>query len=67
MNTYFVQFTNFGYVSQESFPTMEKALEYAKSKCFDAAILHAPTGNPYKGSVIVATWGVFCGTKTYEV
>lgn len=63
---FYVFYTNFGYVAGESFDTMEDALNYAKSKGFDAAILRSE-GYPKHGADIVASWGIFSGTTRYEV
>lgn len=56
-NTFRVRFTNFDYFSQETFATLDAALVYAKSKCFDVGI--------YNGEKLVASWSYIGGFRSY--
>ena len=49
------------YASSESFPTVEAAVAYARSKCFEATILK---GGVQTGEV-VASWSPIGGFREY--
>jgi hypothetical protein len=54
-----VYWTNHGYFSQNEFATLDDAIDYGKSKCFDFQVT-APDG------VIAASWSVFGGLRLYH-
>ena len=67
MKHYFVYYTNFGYAAEPSFDTVEDALNYAKTKGFEATIfLTGDTDSRQHSCDIVASWGIFSGVKHYE-
>ena len=59
---FFVYWTNMGYASSESFATLEAAVAYARSKCFEATILK---GGVQTGD-IVASWSPIGGLREYR-
>jgi len=52
-----VFWTNFGYYSQEEFSTLDSALDYIKSKCFEGAV--------HQNGEVLAAWSVFGGTRHF--
>jgi hypothetical protein len=51
-----VFYTNFGYGPEQKFQTLEAALEYGKSKCFEFQVSD--------GNGMVASWSPIGGTRT---
>ena len=54
-----VFYTNFGYSAPQDFATVEDAIEYARSKGFEATI--------DDGNNLVASWSPIRGTRRYPV
>jgi hypothetical protein len=51
-----VHFTNFGYFAEATFETVDAALEYGRSKCFEFSVIDT------RGTV-VASWSPIGGTR----
>jgi hypothetical protein len=60
---YRVYFTNFGYYSQEKFNTLDSALEYGKSKCFEFQVTHE-LADGWECRRVVASWSPIGGLRT---
>ncbi len=49
--------TNMGYYSQEEFTTLDAAISYGKSKCFEFSV--------HQAGEVLAAWSVFGGTRHF--
>lgn len=49
---------NHGYYSQEEFTKLEAAVEYAKSKCFEAAF--------HQGNRVLGAWSPIGGFRSFK-
>jgi hypothetical protein len=56
---YRVYFSNFDYYAQDTFATVEAAIEYGKSKCFEFSV--SCTGHP-----LIYAWGPIKSGKWYD-
>ena len=59
-----VYFTNFHYYADQVFETLEAALEYGKSKCFEFSV--SEPGGDVGVRNIVATWSPVGGTRIWK-
>lgn len=56
-NTFRVFWTNHGYFSSEEFATIEAAMSYGKSKCFEFTV--------HFGDTVECSWGPISGFRTF--
>lgn len=62
-----IHFTNFGYWSDRRFATLDEAIAFSRSRCFEVGIYedHAPNRVSAHGP-LVASWSPLGGLRTYQ-
>jgi len=60
-----VYWTNHGYCAAETFSSLQEAVDYAKSKCFEATIYNGAKEAWKATETAVASWSPIGGLRSY--